>query len=64
MFFESFSAFIDMGGHGFYVWLSYLIGFVLIAYNVVAPMMAKKHYIKEQQRRIKRERQLSEGKSS
>lgn len=30
MHFDSFSAFLDMGGYGFYVWLSYGLGFALL----------------------------------
>lgn len=30
MHFESFSAFLDMGGYGFYVWLSYGLGFFML----------------------------------
>lgn len=62
MFFDSLGAFLDMGGHGFYVWLSYLIGLVLIVYNVVIPLLGKKRFIKEQARRLRRERQLAEKK--
>ncbi len=58
MFFESFSAFVDMGGHGFYVWVSYLLALVLFVFNVVVPVLGKKQYLKEQQRRIRREQQM------
>ncbi len=35
MYFQSFKEFIDMGGHGFYVWLSYAVVLLaLIAYFV------------------------------
>lgn len=62
MYFDSFSAFIDMGGHGFYVWLSYLIGVVLILFNVISPLVAKGRFIKEQSRKLRREKQLAEKK--
>jgi heme exporter protein D len=35
MSFESFHAFLEMGGHGPYVWGSYAAGAVLLALNLV-----------------------------
>lgn len=64
MFFDSFSAFLAMGGHGFYVWLSYAIGAALIIFNVVTPMMAKSAFFNEQRRRLRREQQLAAQQSS
>ncbi len=32
--FESFQAFIEMGGHGLYVWLAYAVGAVVIGGNI------------------------------
>jgi len=55
--FESFDAFIDMGGHGLYVWLSYAIALVVIAINIVNPLIQKRHIISEQARRLRREKQ-------
>lgn len=34
--FSSVSEFINMGGHGLYVWLSYGAALIIIAYNVAA----------------------------
>ncbi|MGB0496092.1 MAG: heme exporter protein CcmD [Kangiellaceae bacterium] len=37
MYFESFDAFIEMGGHGFYVWLCYALVLVfLLGYYVIS----------------------------
>ncbi|PIE42904.1 MAG: heme exporter protein CcmD [Gammaproteobacteria bacterium] len=30
-----------MGGHGMYVWLSYVLTFVIIAYNIWVPIFKK-----------------------
>ncbi|WP_428035229.1 heme exporter protein CcmD [Amphritea sp.] len=57
MSFESFAAFIDMGGHGLYVWLSYAIALVVIVINIVNPLMQKRQIFSEQARRLRREKQ-------
>jgi len=56
MFFESFSEFLAMGRHGFYVWLSYGICFLVLAANVVAPMLKRKKLIEQQARLQRREK--------
>ena len=38
MMFESLSAFMDMGGHGAFVWSAYGIALIVFGYNVVAPI--------------------------
>jgi heme exporter protein D len=53
--FETISEFIAMGNHGLYVWLSYAIAAVVIAYNVISPRFAKKQLYKEHQRKLRRE---------
>jgi len=53
--FDSFSEFIAMGGHGFYVWLSYAIALVLIFINLVSPVMRRKKLFAELVRRFRRE---------
>ncbi|WP_221796939.1 heme exporter protein CcmD [Oceanobacter mangrovi] len=60
--FHSFSEFLAMGKHGFYVWLSYGLTAVVIAANVVQPLMQRRRLIKEQNRRLRRER--SQGNKS
>lgn len=35
--FDSFADFLHMGGYAFYVWLAYGIGFVILAWAVIAP---------------------------
>ncbi len=37
MYFETFEAFIEMGGHGFYIWLCYaLVSISLIGYYFIS----------------------------
>lgn len=56
MAFDTLSEFINMGGHGFYVWLSYAIGAVVILFNVMSPILYRKKLVKENQRRLRREK--------
>ena len=43
MYFETFEAFIEMGGHGFYVWLCYaLVSISLIGYYFVSAVSTTK----------------------
>lgn len=50
MIFDSFSAFIDMGGHGLYVWSAYTITLVVFTYNIVRPLLMRRELIKVQKR--------------
>jgi heme exporter protein D len=62
--FESFSEFIQMGKHGYYVWLSYGIGLLVIVYNILSVYLEERLYFKDAKRRLKRqEREQSEKKS-
>lgn len=42
MSFESFHAFLEMGGHGPYVWGSYVAGVVVLALNLVRVTVARR----------------------
>ncbi len=55
MFFESISDFFAMGGHGFYVWLSYGLSFVLIAANFIMPVLKRKQLRRDMARLSRRE---------
>lgn len=46
--FDSFSAFIDMGGYGLYVWSAYVITLVVFVYNTIRPILMRRQVIKEQ----------------
>ncbi len=60
MYFDSFNELIDMGGHGPYVWACYAIALTILVFNIVSPLMAKKQFMSELSRRLKRERRISE----
>jgi heme exporter protein D len=55
MFFDSFSSFIQMGNHGFYVWLCYGIFAVTLAVNFISPMLTRKKVIKDIERQLRRD---------
>ena len=59
MYFESFSEFLNMGGHGLYVWMAYGLSAVLLAINVVLPIIHKRQLVKEQARKLRREQKTS-----
>jgi heme exporter protein D len=56
MAFSSISDFIHMGGHGFYVWLAYSAGAIVLIYNYVVPRMHKLVVLKKISQQIKREK--------
>lgn len=53
--FSSFSEFIAMGNHGLYVWTSYGISLAVLILNVALPMLARRRYLQEEARRLRRE---------
>ncbi|HAQ86240.1 MAG: heme exporter protein CcmD [Pseudomonas sp.] len=53
--FSSFSEFIAMGNHGLYVWTSYGISLAVLVLNVALPMMARRRYLQDEARRLRRE---------
>jgi heme exporter protein D len=56
MSFSSFADFVAMGHHGPYVWSAYGICFFVLALNVALPVLARRRYLREQARRLRRER--------
>ena len=59
MAFESWSAFIQMGGHGLFVWSAYIISVSLMAWMLLRPGIQQKKMLEEIERvriRNKRER--------
>ena len=56
MYFENFADFLAMGKHGFYVWLCYGLGLVVVVGNILAPMRQRKKLIEQQQRLLRREK--------
>ena len=59
--FQSFAEFLSMGGHAVYVWWSYAIFAVIIAYNIFQPLLAKKRIIRQLQARLVREAARSQS---
>ena len=58
--FESFSAFLEMGGYGFYVWLSFGVSTALILALIFSSLMSHKQVIKNIALRQQRESKLRE----
>jgi heme exporter protein D len=56
--FDSFSAFIDMGGYGFYVWLSYGVATALLLILILSSVTGHKQVIKSIAQRKQREDKL------
>lgn len=56
--FDSFSAFIDMGGYGFYVWLSFGVATALLLILIFSSMIGHKKVIKSIAQRKQREDKL------
>ncbi|PWB30099.1 heme exporter protein CcmD [Pseudomonas sp. SDI] len=55
MSFASFSDFLAMGHHGLYVWSAYGICLLVLAVNVAMPLLARRRYLQEEARRLRRE---------
>ena len=55
MSFASFSDFLAMGHHGLYVWSAYGICLLVLAVNVALPLLARRRYLQEEARRLRRE---------
>ena len=67
MFFQTWSDFLNMGGYGFYVWLSYGISLVATVVLIVQSVKQRKtvlqNVLREEQReaRLKQANQANEG---
>ncbi|AYF85932.1 heme exporter protein CcmD [Pseudomonas sp. BN414] len=55
MSFSSFTEFLAMGNHGLYVWTAYGISLVVLAINVAMPLIARRRYLQDEARRLRRE---------
>ena len=56
--FSTWVEFIDMGGHGLYVLMSFAIAIGVISINVLQPWMSQKKLIESLQRKFQRESKL------
>lgn len=61
--FSSFSELIQMGGQGLYIWSSYVITFLVIAINVLSPLLRQRALRKEIKHSINREVRQHESNS-
>jgi heme exporter protein D len=59
--FDSISAFLDMGGYGFYVWLSYGVSIFALTVLVFSIMNSHKKIKQQIVQRIKREAKLRQA---
>ncbi|MBB1519677.1 heme exporter protein CcmD [Aquipseudomonas guryensis] len=57
MSFSSFGEFLAMGTHGPYVWSAYAISLAVLALNVALPILARRRYLQDEARRLRREKQ-------
>ena len=48
--FENLDAFLTMGGHGPFVWASYVLVYIIIIYLTLSPLLAKKSFLKQQKK--------------
>ena len=55
MSFASFTEFVAMGNHGLYVWSAYGISLLVLGINVAAPLLARRRYLQDEARRLRRE---------
>ncbi|MBA6114608.1 heme exporter protein CcmD [Pseudomonas putida] len=55
MVFSSFGDFLAMGHHALYVWSAYGICLAVLALNVAVPLLARRRYLQEEARRLRRE---------
>lgn len=59
--FDSLDSFIAMGGHGFYVWLSFGIGLLVLCANIAAPIFKRKELLKALRKRVRRESRANDA---
>lgn len=60
MFFQTWSDFFNMGGYGFYVWLSYGISFIAIVALIIQSIKQRKIVLRNVQREAQREARLKQ----
>ena len=56
MFFESFSAALNMDGHGVYVWSAYFITVAVITMVLILPLRRERTFIRQLQGILKRQK--------
>lgn len=63
MFFQSWSDFLNMGGYGFYVWLSYGVSFLAILVLILNSYKGKNAILRDVKREQAREARLKSAKT-
>lgn len=63
MFFQSWSDFLNMGGYGFYVWLSYGVSFLAIWVLILNSYKGKNAILRDVKREQAREARLKSAKT-
>lgn len=64
MYFDSLSEFFNMGGHALYVWSSFAISLLLMAFNILLPWWRLKSTKAQLQRQFRRDSKSQEASSS
>ena len=60
MFFDNFGAFVEMGGHGFYVWLSFGLTLLLILGNILYARLSRRRFFHQHAlRQVRRARTIA-----
>ena len=55
MSFDALGDFLAMGHHALYVWSAYGICLAVLALNVALPVLARRRYLQQEARRLRRE---------
>jgi len=59
--FDSLDAFLKMGGHGPFVWASYVLVYIIIIYLTLSPLLAKKAFLKQQKKLLQLQKKSQDG---
>jgi heme exporter protein D len=51
--------FFAMGGYAFYVWTSYGLALVVLAFNIIQPLLHKRRALKRIARQVRRSRRTA-----
>lgn len=62
MYFDSWSAFWDMGGYGFFVWLAFGVTWVSMLLMIAETIYAKKGLLKQVEQQYRRQQRISASK--
>ena len=62
MHFDSFSAFLDMGGYGFFVWLSYGVSLLVVVAFIIYIKLDKRKLITEIRAQAGRKARIQQAK--